>query len=135
MATRIEEQALARHALAALERRPSRLALPDGSAVELPEAALNGLLELLAAAADGVEAIVVRPARELSTQQAARILNVSRPTVVKLVDDGELVSRKVGSHRRILLADLLAYRDELLASRRAALDQMIADAEELGLYD
>ena len=63
------------------------------------------------------------------------MLNVSRPTVVKLIDDGVLTSRKVGSHRRITLADLLAYRDDMIARRRAVLDQMSRDAEELGLYD
>lgn len=47
---------------------------------------------------------------------------------------GNLPSRKVGSHRRITLADLLAYRDDMLACRRAGLDQMSRDAEELGLY-
>ena len=60
---------------------------------------------------------------------------MSRPTVVKLIDDGHLPARKVGSHRRIPLADLLAYRDNMIGRRRAALDQMSQDAEELGLYD
>jgi excisionase family DNA binding protein len=80
-------------------------------------------------------AIVVRTPREVSTQQAATVLNVSRPTVANLIDDGVLPSRKVGSHRRITLADLLAYRDDMVARRRAVLDQMSRDAEELGLYD
>lgn len=60
---------------------------------------------------------------------------MSRPTVVRLIDEGELPARKVGSHRRILLTDLLGYRDQIVAERRAALDQMTRDAEELGLYD
>ncbi len=78
---------------------------------------------------------VFRTPREVSTQRAATVLNVSRPTVVKLIDDGVLPSRKVGSHRRIMLADVLAYRDEVVVRRRAVLDQMSRGAEELGLYD
>ena len=71
----------------------------------------------------------------LLQQRPKTVLNVSRPTVVKLIDDGVLPSRKVGSHRRITLADLLAYRDDMVARRRAVLDQMSRDAEEFGLYD
>ena len=55
--------------------------------------------------------------------------------VIKLIDDGVLPSRKVGSHRRVPLADLLAYRQDVVAKRRAVLDAMTTDAEELGLYD
>ena len=90
---------------------------------------------MLEAVAEGDTATVVRTPREVSTQQAATVLNVSRPTVVKLIDDGVLPSRKVGSHRRVSLADLLAYREGMVARRRAVLDQMSRDAEELGLYD
>jgi excisionase family DNA binding protein len=59
---------------------------------------------------------------------------VSRPTVVKLIDDGVLPSRKVGSHRRVTPAELLAYRDDIVGRRRGVLDQMSRDAEELGRY-
>jgi excisionase family DNA binding protein len=129
-----DDRALASDALVALRRRPSRFTLPDGSTVRFPKAALDGLIELLTAAAEGDEVTVVRSRREVSTQQAALVLNVSRPTVVKLIDDGVLPSRKVGSHRRVPLPELLAYRDEIVATRRAVLDQMTIDAEELGLY-
>ena len=135
MAKVLDDRALANDALVALRRRPSRFTLPDGSTVRIPKAAVDGLIELLTAAAEGDEATVVRSSREVTTQQAAKVLNVSRPTVVKLIDDGVLPSRKVGSHRRVPLAELLAYRQEVVAERRAILDQMTTDAEELGLYD
>ena len=132
---RIEDRDLAATALVALRRRPSRFTLPNGATVQFPKTTVDGLIEMLEAVAQGDVATVVRTPREVSTQQAATVLNVSRPTVVKLIDDGALASRKVGSHRRIPLADLLAYRDDMIARRRAVLDQMSHDAEELGLYD
>ncbi len=130
----VDDRALANNALAALRRRPSRFTLPDGSTVRIPRATVDGLIELLTATAEGDEATVVRTPREVTTQQAAKVLNVSRPTVVKLIDDGVLASRLVGSHRRVPLAELLAYRQQVVAARRAVLDQMTTDAEELGLY-
>jgi excisionase family DNA binding protein len=126
---------MASDALLALRTRPSRFTLPDGATVRIPRVAFDGLIELLNATAEGDEATVVRSRREVTTQQAAKLLNVSRPTIVKLIDDGELPSRMVGSHRRIPLADLLEFRDKTVAQRRAALDAMTADAEALGLYD
>lgn len=135
MAKQREDRQAATEALTALRRRPRRFTLPDGTTVRLPKAALDGLIEMLDAVAHGEDATVVRTPREVTTQQAATLLNVSRPTVVKLIDDGALPARKVGSHRRILLTDLLAYRDRIVAERRAILDQMTRDAEDLGLYD
>ena len=135
MAKVLDDRALATDALAALRRRPSRFTLPDGSSIRLPKAAVDGLIQLLTAAAEGEEATVVRSPREVTTQQAAKVLNVSRPTVIKLIDDAVLPSRKVGSHRRVPLADLLAYQQGVVARRRAVLDAMTTDAEELGLYD
>ena len=134
MTKRLEERELASDALLALRRRPSQFTLANGATVQFPKTAVDGLIEILEAVAVGDNATVVRTPREVSTQQAATVLNVSRPTVVKLIDDGVLLSRRVGSHRRVALADLLAYREDMVARRRAVLDQMSHDAEELGLY-
>lgn len=135
MAKQLEDRQAATDALSALRRRPRRFTLPDGTTVRLPKVAVDGLIEMLDAVAHGEDARVVRTPRELTTQQAASVLNMSRPTVVRLIDQGELPARKVGSHRRILLTDLLTFRDQIVAERRAVLDQMTRDAEELGLYD
>jgi excisionase family DNA binding protein len=129
---RLEDRELASAALVALRRWPKRFTLPNGARVHLPKVAVDGLIEMLDAVAEGDIATVVCSPREMSTQQAATVLNVSRPTVVKLIDDGVLPSRKVRSHRRIALTDLLAYRDDMVARRRAVLDLMSRDAEELG---
>jgi excisionase family DNA binding protein len=131
----LDDRALANDALVALRRRPSRFTLPDGSTVRIPKSAVDGLIELLTATAEGDDATIVRSAREVTTQQAAKLLNVSRPTVIKLIDEGILPARKVGSHRRVPLADLLTYHHQMIAQRRAILDQMTAEAEELGMYD
>lgn len=135
MARQVEDRQVASEALAALRRRPRRFTLPDGTTVRLPKVAVDGLIEMLDAVAHGEDATVVRTPREVTTQQAATVLNVSRPTVVKLIDEGTVPARKVGSHRRVLLTDLLAYRDKVVSERRAALDEMTREAEELGLYD
>ncbi len=134
MAKQLEDRQAATDALSALRRRPRRFTLPDGTTVRLPKTAVDGLIEMLDAVAHGEDARVVRTPREVTTQQAASLLNVSRPTVVKLIDDGTLPARMVGSHRRVLLSDLLAYRDKIVAERRAILDRMTRDAEDLGLY-
>jgi excisionase family DNA binding protein len=135
VAKALDNRALANDALVALRRRPSRFILPDGSTIRIPKSAVDGLIELLTATAAGDEATAVRSQREVTTQQAADLLNVSRPTVVKLIDEGSLPSRMVGSHRRDILADLLVYRQDVVAKRRAVLDRMTADVEALGLYD
>lgn len=131
----LDDRDLASDALVALRRRPRRFTLPNGATVRLPKTAVDGLIEMLEAVAEGDAATVVRTPREVSTQQAATVLNVSRPTVVKLIDDGVLPSRKVGSHRRITLTDLLAYRADMVTRRRAVLDQMSRNADELGFYE
>jgi excisionase family DNA binding protein len=75
------------------------------------------------------------PSRDVTVAYAAKVLNMSGPTVVRLVHDGVLPSTMVGSRRRIPLAQLLVFTDEAVAARHAALDAMAADAEALGFFD
>ena len=72
---------------------------------------------------------------ELTTTEAAELLNVSRPHLIKQLEAGKLDYRLVGSHRRVRLIDVLAYRDRQDDRAREVLDEMTRQAEELGLYD
>ena len=112
-----------------------RLSRADGRSedVELPAAAARALAEFLSLAAAGRGAAVVPVDEMLTTGRAADLLDVSRPHLVSLLDGGAIPHRRVGTHRRVRLADLLAYREANDAERREALAELAAEAQELGL--
>ena len=101
--------------------------------LELPAAAARLLKELLREMAAGHAVTLVPIETEITTQQAADLLNVSRPYVVGLVEQGRLPARMVGPQRRVMLADVLAYKVESKTRARAALKEMVAIDQELGL--
>ena len=106
----------------------------DGQeAVELPTLVGPLLMEILRDIAAGSAVAVLRKDAEMTTQQAADLLGVSRPYLIRLLQDGGVPYRKVGTHRRVRLNDLLRYRNETDAARRRALDELAADAQDLGM--
>ena len=104
-----------------------------GDGFELPDVASDVLAEVLEHLARGEAVSVVAVEAEMTTQQAADLLNVSRPFLVELVERGEIEHRKVGPRRRLRLADVLAYKEADDARRRAAADELTAEAQRLGL--
>ena len=101
--------------------------------VELPTFALRLLGEILGELALGNAVKVVPIHAELTTQEGADILNVSRPHLVKLLNEGALPHTKTGRHRRIKLADLMAYKEQRDQASRVAMDELAAQAQELGM--
>jgi excisionase family DNA binding protein len=98
----------------------------------IPAAALRLLVDALAEIANG-NAVSLTPVKaEITTQEAADILNVSRPYLVALLEKGEIPFRKVGVQRRIRLQDLMGYKARLDTDRRSALDALARQAQELG---
>lgn len=112
-----------------------RLVDADGNTIDVP----GELMVMLRAVVDQLRAgngvSVASVHADLTTVEAAEMLGVSRPHLVKLLEQGAMPHRRVGSHRRVRLVDVLAYRDRQDERSRRALDELTAQAEELGLYD
>jgi excisionase family DNA binding protein len=101
--------------------------------VRLPAAAAKLLFQVLLEMGNGRAVSVAPTDVEITTQQAADLLNVSRPYLVGLVEKGELPVRKVGNQRRLPLADVLEYKARTRANRLEALRELTALDQELGL--
>ncbi|MFF1818752.1 helix-turn-helix domain-containing protein [Kribbella sp. NPDC058245] len=104
----------------------------EGDQVEVPEALHMVLLQVVEALRSGHAVTVAPQSSKLTTQQAADLLGVSRPTVVRLIDQGELPSERIGSRRKVLLRELLDYRER---RRQRQYDAITATAVELDAED
>lgn len=112
----------------------ARLRLTDGATdVTVPSSAIQILVDILNHMAQGNAVSLVPIHAELTTQEAADLLNVSRPFLVKQLEAGEIPFHKVGRHRRIRFADLMDYRDRADQVGAAATDELAEQAQALGL--
>lgn len=101
--------------------------------IKIPVSALKHLNTIIDLMAQG-KAITVNPVdAEITTQEAADLLNVSRPFIVKLLEKGEIPFHKVGSHRRIKLKDFIKYKNRYKKQQREALDELAKQAQELDM--
>ncbi len=105
----------------------------DGSELVVPRGALELLARILAHMAAGQGVSVVPAHAELTTQQAADLLNVSRPFLIGLLEAGEIEYRKVGAHRRVTMSSLMDYMRRDDERRRETADELTALSQELGL--
>lgn len=101
--------------------------------VTIPAVAFRLLVSILAQIAQGNAITVIPVHAELTTQEAADLLKVSRPFLVKLLEDGKIPYRKVGTRRRVLYKDIAEYKRQIDERRRATLDELAAQAQELGM--
>ncbi len=107
----------------------------QGEKVALPASALRLFHEMIHLLAQGRVVTVVPAGKELTTRQAAAILNVSRPYFVRLLDAGDIPFGRTGTHRRIRFEDLMAYKRQRDTRRAEGLRKLTQASEELGLYD
>ena len=115
---------------------PLRLRMVDGlgkETVKIPASAVRMLIFILKEMARGNAVTLVPVHAELTTQEAARMLNISRPSLIQLLDEGKIEFRRVGTHRRVRFEGLMAYKRRADSDRRAALAELAAYDQEIGL--
>lgn len=115
----------------------ARLVGPKGEQIELPDELYTVIRAAVQALLAGQGVSIAPHNAMLSTQGAADLLGISRPTLVKLLESGEIPFHQSGSrrHRRVRLADIEEYRERSRGSRRAALRELTQDADDAGLYE
>lgn len=101
--------------------------------IQVPPQALKVIAQVLGAMSERRPIVLMPSKQEVSTVEAANFLNVSRPFVIKEIEQGRLPHRMVGTHRRIAFDDLLQYAEAMRARQQSALNRMADNARELGL--
>jgi len=108
---------------------------PHNEQIPLPKEAFDVLVQVYEAMRRGLAIHVAPLNAQLTTQEAADYLGISRPTLVKLLESGAIEFTKPGRHRYVRLDDLIAYAESVRVRRAEALDELARDAEEQGLYE
>ena len=118
-----------------MRRSKAKLIGPDGHAVNLPDSLYAFLCRVLADLLEGKSVSIVQSQAELTTVEASHMLGVSRQFLVNLLERGELPYHKTGTHRRIYVKDLLAYKAKRDGVRRKILDDLVQAELDEGLYN
>lgn len=112
-------------------KQTPRLVGPDGEEIPIPEAAFHALRRVVDAMSRGLSITLVPHGKDLTTKETADLLHVSRPFLTRNLLGKEIPFEKVGTHRRVRIEDVLAYRERRAQERRALLDEMTAAAQEV----
>lgn len=131
----------ARRALTSLRDVPERIRslrididAGDGeTSIDLPPSTLSLVVDVLMILADGTQPLILARDTELTTQKAADILNVSRPYLVALLEEGAIPFHMVGSHRRLLTKDVLTYKEARRKKSEQAMAELAKESQEWGL--
>lgn len=104
---------------------------PDGTHVEVPASAFRALAFVVRGMAAGQTITLMPTGKQLTTQQAAEMLRMSRPHLIKLLDRGEIPFERIGTHRRLMVEDVLAYRSARARARETQLDELAQLSQDL----
>jgi excisionase family DNA binding protein len=102
--------------------------------ITLPHSAVRVLFSALQEMAKGRSVTLLPVDTELTTNQAAELMRISRPSLIKMLDERKLPYRKVGAHRRVRYEDVLRYLETERARRKQVMEELVAETERLGLY-
>lgn len=118
-----------------IQRSRAKLVGPDGKTQSLPVSLYEFLVKLIADLCEGQSVAIVQNDAQLTTVEGARMLGVSRQFLIKLLERGDIPHHMVGTHRRIYVRDVLAYKAKRDSNRREILDDLTRAETEDGLYD
>ena len=135
--TKDQQPSLARvhEALGRSFRDGAAIVGPSGEKTPIPEPLYEVLIQAVRELERGRAITVVSADKELSTQQAADLLNISRPFLIRLLDAGQIPYRKVGTHRRLALVDVLTYRQSRSKERKTVLGELAREAQKSATYE
>ena len=120
---------------ALLEKAHTKLVGVDGEEIYLPESIYQILRQVIPLLAEGKGVTLIPQDHYLSSQESAKLLNISRPYLYNLLNKGEIPYTKIGTHKRIKIEDLLEYKAKRDVNRRKDLSELIETSQELGFYE
>jgi excisionase family DNA binding protein len=131
----LEAQSIELERILSVKGSQAKLVGANGEKITIPEPIYQVLLQVVHAMASGKAISIIPQQQELTTQQAAEYLNISRPYLIKLLEQGDIDYIKVGSHRRVRFDDLMKYKQQRDTKRREGLKELTQFLQDEGFYD